>query len=193
MNTTAVMDNNANTGHDCPGAQLARVREKKGFTQEYVAVKLHLRVRIIELLEADDYLNLPEPVFIKGYLRAYAKLLGVNPEPYLQVFNNHYALEKKPEKALWQSRRESHTGERLIRWITGLVAVSAIVVVSFWWQKNKDTQPADSTDISKVKEAVTSGSASAQPAAEPKLSALSRMQSMFTGTGDEASAEKERG
>jgi len=192
MNTTAVMDSNSNAGQDSPGAQLARIREKKGFTKEYVAVKLHLRVKVIELLEADDYPSLPEPVFIKGYLRAYAKLLGVNPEPFLQVFNNQHALEKKPEKALWQSRRESHTGERLMRWITGLVAVTAIVVVSFWWQKNKDTQT-HNADASHAQEAVTPAISGSTSAAEPKMSALSRMQSMFTTITDDMPVEKQRG
>lgn len=191
MNTTAALDSNMTGGQDSPGAQLARIREKKGFTKEYVAVKLHLRVKVIELLEADDYPSLPEPVFIKGYLRAYAKLLGVNPEPYLQVFNNQYTLEKKPEKALWQSRRESHTGERLMRWITGLVAVSAIVVVSFWWQKNKDAQPNPDAGMNQTKEAAAP--ASLNTADEPKMSALSKMQSMFTTMGEEGPVEKQRG
>ena len=40
---------------DLPGAQLARLREQKGFSQEYVAARLHLRVRLIQLLEEDRY------------------------------------------------------------------------------------------------------------------------------------------
>ena len=70
-----------------PGAQLALVRAQKGYSLEYVAGKLHLRVRIIELLETDDYQNMPEPVFVKGYLRAYAKLLDVKYQPLLDNFN----------------------------------------------------------------------------------------------------------
>jgi cytoskeleton protein RodZ len=140
MNTTATMDEIHNGTQERPGMQLALVREKKGYSQEYVAGKLHLRVRIIELLEADDYEQMPEPVFIKGYLRAYAKLLGIPGEPLLEIFNAQYSTERKLEKALWQSRRESNKGERAVRLLTGLIALGAIAVVCFWWQKSKDNQ-----------------------------------------------------
>ncbi len=67
--------------NDSPGAQLAALREQHGYTAEYVASKLHLRVCMIERLEADDYQDMPEPVFIKGYLRAYAHLPGAPVPP----------------------------------------------------------------------------------------------------------------
>lgn len=191
MNTTAVTDSNIHGDQNCPGAQLARIREKKGFTREYVAVKLHLRAKVIEHLEADDYPNLPEPVFIKGYLRAYAKLLGVSPDPYLHVFNSQFHMEKKPEKALWQSRRESHMGEKVIRWVTGIVAIAAIAVVSFWWQKNKDIKPVLNGNLKDVKEAVAPGKAPQSASAEVGLSSLSKMQSMFSS--DVGAGESKRG
>lgn len=190
MNTTTTTDDTNQGLQDNPGAQLARIREKKGFTKEYVAGKLHLRVRVIELLEADDYQRMPEPVFIKGYLRAYAKLLGLAPEPYLVVFNNQYSLEHKPEKALWQSRRESNKGERLVRWITGLVAVAAVVAVSFWWQNNKEAQPFFASRIAHETKTVAVTTAK-EP--EVRLTDLSRMQSMFTSSNEETVAEKEGG
>ena len=68
-----------------PGVQLASIRQQKGYTVEYVANKLHLRVRIIELIENSEFNLLPEPVFVKGYLRAYSKLLGISPEPFLHI------------------------------------------------------------------------------------------------------------
>ncbi|MDP1603785.1 MAG: helix-turn-helix domain-containing protein [Legionella sp.] len=187
MNTLTTDDSSQNTQEN-PGAQLARIRDKRGFTKEYVAGKLHLRVRVIELLEADDYKQMPEPVFIKGYFRAYAKLLGVSPEPFLQTFNNQYSLEQKPEKALWQSKRESNKGELVVRWVTGLVAIAAIIAVSFWWQKNKDAQP---FFAAKKKEAATTTTTQVNP--EVKLTDLSRMQSMFTAKVEEDSLETQGG
>lgn len=174
--TTTITDDMNHSEQANPGAQLAQIRDKRGFSKEYVAGKLHLRVRLIELLEADDYQQMPEPVFIKGYLRAYAKLLGVSPEPYLLIFNNQYALEKKPEKALWQSKRESNRAELIVRWVTGLVAVGAIVAISFWWQKNKEAQPFF-TAKNKGKPTQT-----APKDADIKLTDLSKMQSMFSST-----------
>lgn len=123
-----------------PGAQLAAQRILLNYSPEYVAGKLHLRVRMIELLEADDYQNMPEPVFIKGYLRAYAKLLGLPSEPLLQAFNRLYSGERKPEKALWQSRRETNRAEHAVRWLTTLFAIGVMVAVTMWWRGNKDNE-----------------------------------------------------
>src|SRR4051812_37037371 len=107
MNTTASMDEEL-TYLEHPGISLSKIREEKGYTIEYVASKLHLRVRIIELIEQGDFNLLPEPVFVKGYLRAYSKLLGISPDPFLAVFQEQNVSEKKPERALWQSKRETH-------------------------------------------------------------------------------------
>ena len=141
MNTTASMDELNDTGIDNPGIQLANIRQQKGYTIEYVASKLHLRARIIELIENGEFDLLPEPVFVKGYLRAYSKLLGVSPDPFLTVFNAQYIFEKKPERALWQSKRESHKAEYIIRWFTVIFAIGVMVAVGIWWQKNRDSQP----------------------------------------------------
>ena len=61
---------------------------------------------------------MPEPVFIKGYLRAYAKLLSVPPDPLLEIFTTIYSSDKKLEKALWQSKQRTNKGERLVRVLT---------------------------------------------------------------------------
>lgn len=189
MNTTEIMDEIHNGTQEKPGMQLARVREKKGYSQEYVAGKLHLRVRIIELLETDDYDQMPEPVFIKGYLRAYAKLLGVPVEPLLEIFNSMYATERKLEKALWQSKRESHKGERVVRLLTGLITIGAIVAVGIWWQKNKDSQQLFSSKSSHVEAVITP----VQSETEIRLTDLSKMRSVLTPNNNQITPLESQG
>lgn len=183
MNTTTSMDEVNELVQEKPGSQLAKIREAKGLSQEYVAGKLHLRVRIIELLEADNYLQMPEPVFIKGYLRAYARLLDVAPEPLLDTFNAIFSIERKCEKALWQGRRENNRSQRVVRWTSALITVVAIVAASLWWQKNKDVEafPLDKSAEAKAEASVDT---------QVKLTDLSRMQSMFSVNGDSATETK---
>jgi cytoskeleton protein RodZ len=173
MNTTP-MDEINNPETNNPGIQLSNIRQQKGYSIEYVASKLHLRARIIELIENGEFNLLPEPVFVKGYLRAYSKLLGVSPDPFLTVFDNQYIFEKKPERALWQSKRESHKAEHIIRWFTIIFAVGVMVAVGLWWQKNRDSQP-----VYSVKKTVENLSLN-QTATELKLTDLSKMQSLLT-------------
>lgn len=139
MSTTPLVDELDSTSINNPGIQLSLIRQQKGYSIEYVASKLHLRARVIELLENSEFSLLPEPVFVKGYLRAYSKLLGISPEPLIAVFNAQFVFEKKIERALWQSKRESHKAEHAIRWFTVCFAIGVIIAVGLWWQKDNET------------------------------------------------------
>ena len=139
MNTMSHTDEKEHQISEKPGAQLAFLREKKGYTPEYVAEKLHLRIRLVELLEADIYDKLPQPVFVKGYIRAYAKLLGIAADPLITAFNALHGEERKTERTLWQSRREPSMHERLVRWITGLIVLIVFVTLVFVWQSNNNS------------------------------------------------------
>ncbi|WP_028388783.1 helix-turn-helix domain-containing protein [Legionella fairfieldensis] len=177
MNTTITMDEIHNRTQEKPGTQLAYVREAKGYSQEYVAGKLHLRVKIIELLEANNFDQMPEPVFIKGYIRAYAKLLAVPAEPLLEVFNSMYSSERKLEKALWQGKRESNKSERAVRLLTGLITISALIAAGFWWQKNKESQRLPTKNAHAEAKTIPF-----KTDTELKLTDLSKMQSVITST-----------
>lgn len=191
MNSTVPMDEApADNLIQNPGAQLALIREKKGYSREYVAGKLHLRVRLIELLEEDAYEQMPEPVFVKGYFRAYAKLLGVAAEPYVSSFNKTVVAERKPEKAaLWQSKRESHRGERAVRWITACIVIAAVAAVSFWWQKNSDKPLFFTKNDNQVTSLKKPDANEVEQQIEVKLTDISKMQSMFRLNSD-TSTEK---
>lgn len=66
-----------------PGKQLAAAREEKGLSIADVARSLRLSVRQIEAIEADDFDKLPSKTFLRGFIRNYAKLLQLDPEPLL--------------------------------------------------------------------------------------------------------------
>lgn len=53
-------------------------------SQEEIAHKLKLSVRQIEALEQDDYHSLPSMIFIRGFVKSYARALGLDPELLLE-------------------------------------------------------------------------------------------------------------
>ncbi|MFA5960824.1 MAG: helix-turn-helix domain-containing protein [Tatlockia sp.] len=187
MNTTTIANEIHPIPEIKPGMQLAQHREKKGYSREYVAGKLHLRVQLIEHLEADDYSQMPEPVFIKGYLRAYAKLVDEPVEPLMEIFNKIYCPERKLEKTLWQSKRESNRWERFVRLSTGVIAVGALVAVGLLWHKNKDQSlfANKSTPALALEKPVKSDT-------ELKLTDLSKMHSVLL-PANEADSEESQG
>ena len=116
---------------------LEEMRILKKYTQADVAKKLYLRVETIEFLEKQQYNNLPGDAFIRGYLRAYAKVLDIDPMPLINQFNSSYLPEKKYEKTLWQNKREIHDSDNIVKLFTIVVFIGIIVVAGIWWQKNK--------------------------------------------------------
>ena len=61
-----------------PGALLAAQRQAKGWSVEHAASQLKFATRQVVALEADNYAALPGPVIVRGFVRAYAKLLGLD-------------------------------------------------------------------------------------------------------------------
>jgi len=55
------------------GQQLKQAREKKGLSDSDIAQAQHLRPAIIQAIEAGDYQQVASELFLKGYVRAYAK------------------------------------------------------------------------------------------------------------------------
>jgi len=60
------------------GRRLAKAREAAGKDVRAVATELHLRVEVIEALESGDEAALPAAAFIRGYVRSYARFVGLD-------------------------------------------------------------------------------------------------------------------
>jgi cytoskeleton protein RodZ len=67
------------------GAMLLRERRRQGLSLGDISRQLKLSVRQVEALERDDYSGYKGPVFIHGFIRNYAKLLGLDPEPLIRA------------------------------------------------------------------------------------------------------------
>ncbi|KUO66582.1 MAG: hypothetical protein APF84_17295 [Gracilibacter sp. BRH_c7a] len=75
------------------GVILKKAREEKGWTYSDVENNIKIRVRYLEAMENEDYEILPGPIYTKGFLRNYSRLLGLNPEEivnyYLSSIDQH--------------------------------------------------------------------------------------------------------
>ena len=75
------------------GRRLAHAREARQLSIERVADNLHLDVKMVEALERDDREALPSPIFVKGYLRGYAGMVGL---PADELVREYTALAGEP-------------------------------------------------------------------------------------------------
>jgi cytoskeleton protein RodZ len=65
------------------GTMLREAREQLGLSVADVAAQTKFAPRQIEALEADDFENLPETAFLRGFVRSYAKILNLDAETFL--------------------------------------------------------------------------------------------------------------
>jgi cytoskeleton protein RodZ len=57
--------------------RLIAARDARGWSREQVAAKLHLPLRILQWIEAEQYDRIGQGVYLRGYLTNYARLVGV--------------------------------------------------------------------------------------------------------------------
>ncbi|GAB3734181.1 DUF4115 domain-containing protein [Luteimonas pelagia] len=72
MQTNECLD----AAHGC-GSRLRRAREAAGLSRDDVAERLKMPIRVVKSLEEEDWSRLGAPVFVRGQLRSYSRLLGL--------------------------------------------------------------------------------------------------------------------
>ncbi|MCK7578541.1 MAG: helix-turn-helix domain-containing protein [Chromatiales bacterium] len=116
--------------NDTPGRRLRALRESRKLDVERVAAQLHLQRHVVEAIEGDQYERLPAPVFVVGYLKNYARLLGADPAPIVTAYRAMVpAREVGLSHALSVSDDSSHPSGGGSRWVW-VIAVLLIGVAA---------------------------------------------------------------
>ena len=119
-----------------PGQLLRNAREQLGWTREQVASRIHLRLTLIAAIEADTYDKHTSHTFIRGYLRAYAKLVGIPEEPILAAYDKLGLTP--PDNIDMQSfsrRSRQQANDSRLKVVTWLVILVLIALsIAWWWQ-----------------------------------------------------------
>jgi cytoskeleton protein RodZ len=125
-----------------PGAIVRAQRELRGLTRQDIADTLNLGARVVEDMETENWARLPAPAFTRGYLRAYAKLLDIDPDTVTSAFDT--AVGRGETRAasvatMQRSRRrgladlsQKHPGVVLTGAVAGVICAVAIVLWAVW-------------------------------------------------------------
>ncbi|WP_170142049.1 RodZ domain-containing protein [Thioalbus denitrificans] len=131
-----------------PGSRLRAAREARGLSTAEVAAQLHLTRSIIDALETDNYDAGPGPVFMRGYLRSYARLMGLpTDELLIQLDGVEGASWTEPPRVTPRpARTQARMSDRPVRWITYAIVGGIIALTVIWWRSNiTEDQPAPAT------------------------------------------------
>lgn len=126
-----------------PGAALKQARERLNRSIEDVARALHLSPRLIDALERDDYQGLPPVTFVRGYLKNYARLLGLREQEIVEAYHRAVGWDTVEDVREDTPREDS----RVVRNLAAVFAVVAVValggwLVDFWRTDRLAPQPA---------------------------------------------------
>jgi cytoskeleton protein RodZ len=83
------------------GQQLTAAREARGMTADDVAKRLRIRAMFVTALEREDWPAVGEPVYARGFLKNYAKLVGLDAEAAAAALDSAYfELAARPDVPL---------------------------------------------------------------------------------------------
>lgn len=113
------------------GVRLRESREAQGLTLTEVAERLHMPVHVIRALESEDWRQLGAPVFVRGQVRSYARLLGLDEQSLVE---QAHVAPVEPVRLV------SHTHVPRAKWIfdnlmrrAAYVGITVALVVPVWY------------------------------------------------------------
>jgi flagellar biosynthesis protein FlhG len=77
------------------GKTLRQIREKMGIDLKTISMETKINMRILEWIEEEAFDKLPPMVYLKGFLRAYAKSLDLDPQRVVEGYLRFLAESKK--------------------------------------------------------------------------------------------------
>lgn len=136
-----------------PGGRLAEARERLKLSAADVARQLKLSVAQVEALETDQFDRLPGSVFVRGFIRNYARLVKLDPEELLQAAGNRLPHQaSRPETP--PSQDIPFPSARPRRWPKyawiATVLVAALAFYEFFVSSQETVVTTHSTDATPV-------------------------------------------
>ncbi|HET7307338.1 MAG TPA: RodZ domain-containing protein [Gammaproteobacteria bacterium] len=120
------------------GQRLRAGRERVGLSEAQIAQSLNLDQSVVIALEAGDFDSLGAPIFVKGHLRNYARLVKLDPAA---IVADYEALERGVAPAL---QTQVHHGVRMDErsgWgsrIAWLVLALIVAAIGWWLYQNHE-------------------------------------------------------
>jgi cytoskeleton protein RodZ len=126
-----------------PGALLREARERQGLSLADVARHLKLSQRQVDAIEKDNFAALPGPVFVRGFMRNYARLVALDAAVLVAAAEATPGFPLPPASATSQTvaqpvvssngnaRRDGPRGKRAWWPVTAVLIVAAIALMYF--------------------------------------------------------------
>lgn len=117
------------------GGTLLLARTEAGLSQDDVAKRLNLSKTFVQYIENDEFEKLEQsPVFIRGYVRTYARLVNLDEDAMIALLNTHGIFEKaKPRSTYVSTRMQITARDKKMRLITYAIVLIILLLTFLWW------------------------------------------------------------
>ena len=141
---------------DRVGLMLRQAREERGLTLDDVARITRVPLRTLEAIEDGDRTALPAPVYVRGFVRAFARAVGVAPEDAVAAMPTLETPEGAPQRPVMDAAPESapfellgggprEGGKHLALGPAILLAVGLVMFLAAWLLVGTRTSPVNET------------------------------------------------
>ncbi len=114
------------------GSQLRKAREACNLSRMDVAEQLYLEEKTIYALENDSYSELPEALFVKGYIRNYARLVGLDSEKLVKLYESSEIEQPPPAlKNVCKTREKVSEDSSLPSWQIIFLGIVGVLLLLF--------------------------------------------------------------
>lgn len=159
-----------------PGETLRLAREERGLNLGEVARQLNLTEYALRQLEAGAFDQLPGHTFARGYIRAYAKLLGLDQAVLVAEFDRYTGTNAKGSDVHSLGRIEEpvRLSQSVLRFVSFFILLALIGAGFFWWQEQSQHRSGDSANagIEHVEVESADGTTQIHPLDEPEDQAV---------------------
>ncbi|HTB10064.1 MAG TPA: RodZ domain-containing protein [Bryobacteraceae bacterium] len=136
------------------GAKLRQERVGKGLAIDDIARDTRIAPRFLEAIETDDYSSLPGLIFARNFVRQYALILHLDPDPLLAELPKHDESTAPLPNPPAQRARSGYNRDRRLRslvssiaWLVFAVGVGVTAYVYFNHAPRKIASPASSAEV----------------------------------------------
>jgi cytoskeletal protein RodZ len=117
------------------GDEFRSAREARGLTLSDVAEQLHIRSVYLNAIETEDWKAIGAPVYIRGFIRTYARFLGLDGESAIAHYNETVPAERPSQPSVAAlTDDDDRSGPSLWAVIAVVVAIGVVGFVGYeWW------------------------------------------------------------
>jgi cytoskeleton protein RodZ len=130
--------------------RLTEARVARGMSREEIAERLFLNVHFIECIDKGEFERIKKPAFLKGYLRSYARELGLSGDEIVTIYEaelEETEVETSGLRGVTEQKvgSSNFTGPVATTGIYGLIGIVLILLAIWWLSPEPETLEVTST------------------------------------------------